>query len=146
MVSRRDPNGLSRGATAGCRCPNELSHGSLFRIFSRPTFFLFIALSWEFFGGFGGTNRSSFSLGLALKAPFERNKVVRLGLFWVVFGFKLMESCSSINLAQVSLSLLPLFLICSCFSFSNIVDLVHVWPKMYSFYIDFMFISRFNPY
>jgi len=43
--------------------------------------------------------RGSFRLGLALKTPLGRNRVVRLGLFWVVFRFKLVESCSLINQA-----------------------------------------------
>ena len=57
---------------------------------------LFLGTSLE---GWEGTNRDRICLGLSLKTPPGRNKVVTLGLFWIVFGFKLVESCSSINQA-----------------------------------------------
>ena len=90
-------------------------------------FFLLIALSWNFCGCFlGGTNRGSFSLGLALKTPLERNKVVRLCLFWFLFwiqalGFHLLRSIMlSFSLASLFISCLVLPLLI------NIVDLVYV--------------------
>jgi len=36
-------------------------------------------------GGLLEKNKGSFRLGLAVKTQLGRNKVVRLGLFWVVF-------------------------------------------------------------
>uniref|UniRef100_A0A7C8ZLD9 Uncharacterized protein n=1 Tax=Opuntia streptacantha TaxID=393608 RepID=A0A7C8ZLD9_OPUST len=39
--------------STACRLPTG-SHGSLFRVFSQPAFFLFIALSWDFFAVFLG--------------------------------------------------------------------------------------------
>ena len=60
-----------------------------------PIYCYFLGLLW----GFEGMNRGSFRLGLALKTPLGRNNVIRLGLFWVVLRFKVVESCSSINQA-----------------------------------------------
>jgi len=103
-----------------------LSRGSLFACFHGQPFFLFIALSWDFFGGFGGeggTNRESFRLGLALKTPLGRNKVVRLGLFWIqALGFHLLQSIYANFFFLFSLFVTCLFL----FLFLNIVDLVYV--------------------
>ena len=62
------------------------------------------------------TNRSSFSLALTLKTLLGRNKVVRLGLFWIVFwiqalGFHLLQSIYSKFLFLFSF----LLLVCSYF-------------------------------
>jgi len=58
-------------------------YSNVFR--SRPLFFYLLLFLGTFLGGFLETNRVSLSLGLALKTPLGRNKVVRLALFWIIF-------------------------------------------------------------
>ena len=95
-------------------------------MFSWPVVSVFIALSWDFFGGFLGTNRGSFSLGLALKTPLGRKKVVRLELFLIEFwiqalGFRVQSIYAKF------LFLFSFFITCLLiFLFSNIVDLVYI--------------------
>jgi len=74
-----------------------------------------------------GTNRGSFSLGLALKTPLGRNKVVRLGLFCIVFwiqalGFHLLQSIYAKFLFLFYFFITCLFM----FLLLKIVDLVYV--------------------
>jgi len=52
---------------------------ALLRVFAAGFLFLFNVFSWDFFGGFLESIRDSFRLGLALRTPLGRNKVVRLG-------------------------------------------------------------------
>jgi len=89
--------------------------------------FLLIPLSWDFFGGFLEIIKGSFSLGLALKTLLRRNKVGKLGLFWIVFwiealGFHLFQRIYAKFLFLFSFFITCLFL----FIFLNIVDLVYV--------------------
>ena len=58
----------------------------LFRVFAAASFSYLMFLLWTSLGGFLESIRGSFRLGLALKTPLGKNKkVVKLGLFWVVF-------------------------------------------------------------
>ena len=84
MACHRDPDGLSPRAKAAHRLLDGSLRDSLFCAFFAAGFFLFIVVSWDFMGDELGMNRSSFSLGLALKTPLGRNMVVRLELFWIV--------------------------------------------------------------
>jgi len=95
--------------------------------YGRPFSYLLLFLGSSL-GGFEGTNRGSFRLGLALKTPIGRNKVVRLGFFWVVFwiqayGFHLHQSFKIKFLFPV----LSLFITCLfLFLLFHLVDLVYV--------------------
>jgi len=55
-----------------------------------PIYCSFLGVLW---GGLLKGNRGSFRLGLALKTPLGRNKVIKLGLFWIVFWI---EACGII--------------------------------------------------
>jgi len=99
----------------------------MFRVFLWLVVSLFIALAWDFFGNCLGMNRGSFSLGLALKTPLGRNKVVRLGLFWILFWiqeleFHLHQSNYAKYLFLFSFFIARLFI----FLLLKIVDLVYV--------------------
>jgi len=68
------------------RCDNRLPPTRLAVVWlpAPPVFaarfqFLYIAFFWGFLGGELKTNGGRFSLGLALKTPLGRSKVVRLG-------------------------------------------------------------------
>jgi len=72
-------------------------------------------------------NRGSFRLGLALKTPIGRNKVVRLGLFWIVFwiqalGFHILQSIYAKCLFLFAFLITCLFL----FLLFNLVHLFYV--------------------
>ena len=92
-------NGVLPGVTAGRHAAPYFTY---FRgLVPISIYCLLLGLLWG--------KEGRIEVGLALKTPLGRNKVVRLGLFWVVFGFTLVESCLSINQAEVSLSLLSFY-------------------------------------
>ena len=86
-----------------------------------------ICLLLGLLGGQGGTNRGRFSLDLSLKTPLGRNKVVRLGLFWIVFRIQalrlhLVQLIYAKFLFLFSLRITCLFL----FLLLGAIDLVYV--------------------
>ena len=82
-------------AIGGVAVATAIAEPLVSRVFV-ASFFLFIALPWDFFGGFLGTHYGAFSLGLALQHSIGRNTLGGLGLF---DGFEI-EACNFIFVNQ----------------------------------------------
>jgi len=109
------------GWPMACRLPRRPAVAPLllFRVFTTASFYYLMFLLWTSLGGFLESFGVRFRLGLALKTPLGINKVVRLGLFWVVFWIQ-------------ALGFHPLQSICAkfLFPFSSYFVFVLVFPPL----------------